>query len=41
MRDKIPSVVGDQSIILFFHGTTPGWVSEGGVDGGGHRRKRQ
>jgi hypothetical protein len=23
-RDKIPSVVGDQSIIFFFHGTVPG-----------------
>jgi hypothetical protein len=36
-RDKIPSVVGDQSIIFFLHGTTLGWVSEGG---GGHRRER-
>jgi hypothetical protein len=25
MRDKILSVVDDQSIIFFFHGTTPGW----------------
>jgi hypothetical protein len=36
-RDKIPSVVGDQSIIFFMHGTTPGRVGEGGTDGGGHR----
>jgi hypothetical protein len=35
MRDKIPSVVGDQSIIFFFHGTVPGRVGEGGADGGG------
>jgi hypothetical protein len=38
-RDKIPSVIGDQSIIFFFHGTAPGWVSEGGTDGGGHQRE--
>jgi hypothetical protein len=37
MRDKITNVVGDQSIIFFFHGTVPGRVNEGGVDGGGHR----
>jgi hypothetical protein len=35
-RDKIPSVVGDQSIIFFLHGTTPGRVSEGSADRGGH-----
>jgi hypothetical protein len=40
-RDKILSVVGDQSIIFFFHDMTPGWVGEGGVDGDGHRRERQ
>jgi hypothetical protein len=38
-RDKLPSIVGDQSIIFFFHGTAPGRVSEGGADGGGHRRE--
>jgi hypothetical protein len=32
MRDKIPSVVGDQSIIFFLHGTTLGRVGEGGID---------
>jgi hypothetical protein len=37
-RDKIPSVVGDQSIIFFFHGMALGWVDEGGADGDGHRR---
>jgi hypothetical protein len=37
-RDKLPSIVGDQSIIFFFHGTAPGRVSEGGADGGGHWR---
>jgi hypothetical protein len=36
MRDKILSVFGDQSIIFFFHGTAPGWVGEGGIDGGWH-----
>jgi hypothetical protein len=41
MRDKIPSVIGDQSIIFFFHGTTPERVGEGGADGSGHRRERQ
>jgi hypothetical protein len=35
-RDKLSSVVGDQSIILFFHGMTPGWVS---ADRGGYRRE--
>jgi hypothetical protein len=35
-RDKIPSIVGNQSIIFFLHGTTPGRVGEGGADGGGH-----
>jgi hypothetical protein len=41
MSDKIPSVVGDQSIIFFLHGMTPGWVGEGGTDGGGHWRERR
>jgi hypothetical protein len=41
MRDNIPSVIGDQSIIFFFHGTAPGWVGEGGMDGGRHRRERR
>jgi hypothetical protein len=40
-RDKIPSIVGDQSIIFFLHGTTLGWVGEGGTNGGGHRRERR
>jgi hypothetical protein len=40
MRDDIPSVVGDESIIFFLHGTTPGWVDEGNADGGGHQRER-
>jgi hypothetical protein len=39
-RDKIPSVVGDQSIIFIFHGTARGWVGEGATDGGGHRREQ-
>jgi hypothetical protein len=39
-RDKIPSIVGDQSVMFFFHGTMPGWVSGGDTDGGGHRRER-
>jgi hypothetical protein len=39
-RDKISSVVGDQNIIFFLHGTMPGWVGEGGADGGGHQRER-
>jgi hypothetical protein len=41
MRDKILSVVGNQSIIFFFHGMTAGRVDEGGADGGGHRRERR
>jgi hypothetical protein len=40
MRDKIPSVVGDQNIIFFLHGTTSRRVSEGSTDGGGHRREQ-
>jgi hypothetical protein len=40
-REKIPSVVGDQSNIFFFYGTVAGWVDEGGVDGGGYRRERR
>jgi hypothetical protein len=39
-RDKLPSIIGDQSIIFFFHGTTPGRVGEGGADGGRHQRER-
>jgi hypothetical protein len=39
MRDKIPSDVGDQGIIFFLHSTTPGWVSKGNTDEGGHRRE--
>jgi hypothetical protein len=35
-RDKIPSVVGDQNIIFFLHGTAPRRVSEGSADRGGH-----
>jgi hypothetical protein len=38
-RDKIPSVVGDQSSIFILHGMTPGQVGEGSADGGGHRRE--
>jgi hypothetical protein len=38
MRDKVSSVVGDQSIIFFFHDTTSGRVGEGGADEGGHQR---
>jgi hypothetical protein len=41
MREKVPSVVGGQSIIFFLHCTTPGRVGEGGMDGGGHRRERR
>jgi hypothetical protein len=41
MRDKIPSVVGDQRIIFFLHGVVLGWVNEGDIDGGGHRRERR
>jgi hypothetical protein len=40
-RDKISSVVGDQSIIFFLHGMMPGQVCEGGVDGGGHQREQR
>jgi hypothetical protein len=39
-RDKIPSVIGDQSIIFFFHGTVPRRVSEGNTNRGGHSRER-
>jgi hypothetical protein len=39
MRDKITSVIGDQSIIFFVHDTTPRWVGEGDMDGGGHGRE--
>jgi hypothetical protein len=35
-REKLPSVVGDQSIIFFFHGVTPGRVGKGDANGGGH-----
>jgi hypothetical protein len=38
-RNKISSVVCDQSIIFFFHGTTLGRVGKGDMDGGGHRRE--
>jgi hypothetical protein len=41
MRDKNTSVVGDQSIILFFHGMAPRWVGEGSIDRGGHWRERR
>jgi hypothetical protein len=37
--DKISSVVGDQGSKLFFHGATPVWISEGGVDEGGYWRQ--
>jgi hypothetical protein len=40
-RDKISSIIGDKSIIFFFHGTMPGQVDEGGMDGGGHQREMQ
>jgi hypothetical protein len=40
-RDKLLSIVGDQSIIFFFHSTAPGQVGEGGADGGGHQRERE
>jgi hypothetical protein len=40
-RDMIPSVVGDQSLIFFLQGTTPGRVGEGGADGDGHQRERR
>jgi hypothetical protein len=36
MRNKIPSVVGDQSSIFFLHGMAQAWVGEGGVNKGGH-----
>jgi hypothetical protein len=36
-RDKISSVVGNQSSKFFFHRMTPVQTNEGGVDGGGHR----
>jgi hypothetical protein len=36
-RDKILGVVGDQGSKLFFHGTAPVRIDEGGTDGGGHR----
>jgi hypothetical protein len=38
MRDKIPSVVADQIIVFFLHGTAQGRVGEGSMDGGGHHR---
>jgi hypothetical protein len=38
-RDKLPSIVDDQSIIFFFHGTALGRVGEGGANGGGHQRE--
>jgi hypothetical protein len=41
MRDKIASVVGDQSITFFFHGMVLGWVSKGNADEGGHRREQR
>jgi hypothetical protein len=40
-RDKIPSVVGDQSIIFFLRGTTQGQIGKDGADGGGHQREQQ
>jgi hypothetical protein len=40
-RDKILSVFGDQSIIFFYYGTTPGRVGEGDANGGGHWRERR
>jgi hypothetical protein len=40
-RDKIQSVVGDQGIIFFLHGTASGRVGEGGMDEGEHQRKRR
>jgi hypothetical protein len=41
MRDKIPSVVSDQSIILFLHDMAPRRVDEGGKDEGVHQREQQ
>jgi hypothetical protein len=38
-RDKIPGVISDQGSKFFFHGTTPIWINNGGVDGGGHGDK--
>jgi hypothetical protein len=40
MRDNIPSVVGDQSITFFLHGTILGRVGERGTDGGGYQREQ-
>jgi hypothetical protein len=40
-RDKIPSIVSDQSIIFFLYVMMPGRVGEGDADGGGHRRERR
>jgi hypothetical protein len=39
MRDKIPSIVGDQTIIFFLHVVVPGWIGKDGAEGGGHRRE--
>jgi hypothetical protein len=39
VRDKIPSVVGDQGSKFFFHGTAPIRIDEGGMDRGGHRQQ--
>jgi hypothetical protein len=36
-RDKIPGVVGDQGIKLFFHDVAPIRIDEGGADIGGHQ----
>jgi hypothetical protein len=36
-RDRIPGVVGDQGSKLFFHGTVPVWINEGGADGEEYR----
>jgi hypothetical protein len=38
-RDKIPGAVSNQGNKLFFHGTAPVWIDEGGADGGGYRRQ--
>jgi hypothetical protein len=40
-RDKIPSVIGDQRIIFFFHGMVLGQVGDVGADRGGHRRGKR
>jgi hypothetical protein len=37
MRDKIPSVVGDQGSKLFLHGVMPVRIDKGGANGGGNR----